>query len=85
MELKPIDKYAETRRAWRLANKEKMAEYARKYYHLRSAKDPEYKQKLNDKERINKMKRENITIQKGRGRPLKYPVYDPVSESFLIV
>ena len=64
-----------------------MAEYARNYYHLRSQSDPEYKKMLNEKQKINLIKRQHQTIIKPVGRPLKYPIknyqFDPVSNSLL--
>jgi hypothetical protein len=38
---------------WQKQNKEKMAQYARKYYHKRCIKDPEYKIKLCNKVKAN--------------------------------
>lgn len=72
---------------WQRNNKEKMAQYARNYYHSRTRKDPEYKKILCEKEKTNKMKRHNQIIKKLVGRPLKYPIdeyqFDPISESLL--
>jgi len=58
---------------WILNNKEKIAEYARNYYHLRCQKDPDYKKRMCEKEKKNKAKRNNTEI-KAVGRPLKYIV-----------
>jgi len=73
LENKPLeqssDKYAEKRRSWRQANPDKLAEYARNYYHRRVAKDPEYKKKLCEKEKENKAKRNNVVIKRSVGRP----------------
>ena len=57
---------------WIQKNKDKIAQYARNYYRKRCEKDPEYKKKLCEKERINKAQRQNITEIKPVGRPLKY-------------
>lgn len=67
------NKYAETRKAWRLANKEKMAIYARNYYHKRSSQDPEYKVMLSKKKTENNHKKSGGTV-KPRGRPILYPI-----------
>lgn len=61
-----------TKAIWQKDNKEKMAEYARNYYHGRSKKDPEYKKRLCEKEKENKAKRNNINERNPVGRPLKY-------------
>jgi hypothetical protein len=72
---------------WQRNNKQKMAQYARNYYHSRTQKDPEYKKMLCEKQKSNTLKRHNQTIVKPQGRPLKYPIeeyqFDPVSESLL--
>ena len=65
------DKSSESRKKWRQANPNKLAEYARNYYHKRTQTDPEYKKKLCEKE--NKAKRNSINIKRSVGRPLKYP------------
>ena len=39
------DKSSESRKKWRQANPNKLAEYARNYYHKRTQSDPEYKKK----------------------------------------
>ena len=67
---KPID----ARKKWRQANPNKLAEYARNYYHKRVAKDPDYKKKLCEKEKENKAKRNNIYAKRSVGRPLKYTI-----------
>ena len=64
-----IDKYAETRRVWRLANKEKMSKYARNYYHKRCEKDAEYKSKLCERKKANNKKNGQ---NKSVGRPRLY-------------
>jgi hypothetical protein len=69
-----IDKSSETRKKWRQANPNKLAEYARNYYHKRVAQDPEYKKKLCEKEKENKAKRNNISTKRSVGRPLKYTI-----------
>ena len=43
MESISTNKSSETRKKWRQANPDKLAEYARNYYHRRVAQDPEYK------------------------------------------
>lgn len=67
-----IDKSSESRKKWRQANPNKLAEYARNYYHKRTQNDPEYKKKLCEKEKENKAKRNSIYIKRSVGRPLKY-------------
>ena len=67
-----IDKSSESRKKWRQANPNKLAEYARNYYHKRTQIDPEYKKKLCEKEKENKAKRNGINIKRSVGRPLKY-------------
>ena len=57
---------------WTQKNKDKIAEYARNYYHKRCEKDPDYKKRMCEKEKKNKAKRHNITEIKPVGRPLKY-------------
>ena len=46
-----VDKSSESRKKWRQANPNKLAEYARNYYHKRTQNDPEYKKKLCQKEK----------------------------------
>jgi hypothetical protein len=70
MEIQTLTK----KQLWLKNNKEKIAEYARNYYHKRCERDPEYKKKLCEKERKNKEKRNNLKEVKSVGRPLKYPV-----------
>ena len=67
-----IDKLTDARKKWRQANPNKLAEYARNYYHKRVAKDPDYKKKLCEKEKENKAKRNSIYLKRSVGRPLKY-------------
>ena len=67
-----IDKSSESRKKWRQANPNKLAEYARNYYHKRTQIDPEYKKKLCEKEKENKAKRNSINNKRSVGRPLKY-------------
>lgn len=67
-----IDKLTDARKKWRQANPNKLAEYARNYYHKRVAKDPDYKKKLCEKEKENKAKRNSIYSKRSVGRPLKY-------------
>ena len=71
------DKSSESRKKWRQANPNKLAEYARNYYHKRTQIDPEYKKKLCEKE--NKAKRNSINIKKSVGRPLKYTITTPIN------
>ena len=66
------DKSSESRKKWRQANPNKLAEYARNYYHKRTQNDPEYKKKLCEKEKENKAKRNNIEIKRPVGRPRLY-------------
>ena len=68
------DKSIDSRKKWRQANPNKLAEYARNYYHKRVARDPEYKKKLCEKEKENKAKRNNINTKRSVGRPLKYKI-----------
>jgi len=77
---KPNNKYAESRRLWRLANKEKMALYSRNYYHKRCENDPDYKIKLCERKKTNNRKNGK---NKSVGRPRIYTDYDPVSDSIL--
>ena len=49
---------------WQKENKEKMAQYARKYYHKRCIEDPEYKIKLCNKVKANYV--HNFVISKNR-------------------
>ena len=69
MESISTNKSSETRKKWRQANPNKLAEYARNYYHKRTQSDPEYKKKLCEKEKENKAKRNNINIKRSVGRP----------------
>jgi len=70
-----IDKYAETRRVWRLANKDKLAMYARNYYHKRCEKDADYKVKLCERKKTNnKMNGQNKSV----GRPRLYSPEIPI-------
>ena len=74
-----IVKSSETRKKWRQANPNKLAEYARNYYHKRTQNDPEYKKKLCEKEKENKAKRNNMIDKKPVGRPLKYTITNPIN------
>ena len=66
------ERIIETRNKWRSENKDKMALYARNYYHKRCEKDPEYKKVLCEKVKKNNQKKDS-TIKRV-GRPLKYPL-----------
>ena len=66
------ERIIETRNKWRKENKDKMALYARTYYHRRCEKDPEYKKVLCEKVKKNNQKKDP-TIKRV-GRPLKYPL-----------
>jgi hypothetical protein len=72
--IESTDKSKEYKKVWRAKNPDKVALYARNYYHKRITNDPEYKKKLCEKEKINKAKRENTETKKRVGRPLKYPI-----------
>jgi hypothetical protein len=61
----------EYRKLWNLKNKEKMAEYARKYYNKRCCLDPEYKKVLCERKKENN-KKNGTTKNKSVGRP---PIY----------
>ena len=74
-----IDKSSESRKKWRQANPNKLAEYARNYYHKRAQNDPEYKKKLCEKEKENKAKRNNMIDKRSVGRPLKYAITKPIN------
>ena len=76
-----IEKPIDARKKWRQANPNKLAEYARNYYHKRVARDPEYKKKLCEKEKENKAKRHNLNTKRSVGRPLKYKI----TESNLLI
>lgn len=74
------NKYSEKKKLWIQANKDKLAIYARNYYHKRCNEDPTYKKTLCEKEKSNKLKRCSKD-KKAVGRPLKYiPIIsvDPV-------
>ena len=47
----------EKRKEWNAKNKDKLAEYARKLYHKKAQEDPDYRKKLADRVRINRLKR----------------------------
>ena len=80
MELnKTIDKTAESRKKWRQAHPDKLAEYARNYYHRRVAKDPDYKRKLCEKEKENKAKRNNVSTKRSVGRPRRWETKTEIS------
>jgi hypothetical protein len=68
LEIIKVDKYKESRVRWQKENKEKMAEYARNYYRKRTDTDPEYKKKLCEKAKNNKIKA-GTTKSKKVGRP----------------
>lgn len=72
LEITKKEKIRETRKKWNEENKEKIAIYARNYYHSRCEKDPNYKLKMCEKEKKNKKKRD--PTEKKVGRPLKYPL-----------
>ena len=55
--IKNINKYAETRKAWRMANKDKVAQYARTYYHKRTGIDPTYKSLLCEQKKVANLKK----------------------------
>lgn len=74
MEIISTDDKKEKRKKWREANPHKLAEYARRYYHKRTSRDPEYKKKLCEKEKENKAIRNNINTKRPVGRPLKYAI-----------
>jgi hypothetical protein len=62
------------RQLWNKANKDKLAEYARNYYHKRIDADPNYKTMLCERVKSNNLKK---TETKARpGRPRKYPVVE---------
>lgn len=42
---------------WNQMNKDKLAEYARNHYHKRVQEDPEYRHKLRDRVKVNRLKR----------------------------
>jgi hypothetical protein len=58
---------------WIHSNKDKIASYARNYYHKRCEADPTYKKTLCDKVKSNNQKRSGINIR-SVGRPLKYGI-----------
>lgn len=70
LEITKKERIKETRKKWNEANKEKITEYARNYYHSRCDKDPNYKIKMCEKEKINKKKRE--PTERNVGRPRLY-------------
>ena len=72
-----VDKSSESRKKWRQANPNKLAEYARNYYHKRTQNDPEYKKKLCEKDKENKAKCNNMIDKRSIGRPLKYALLSP--------
>ena len=74
--VKGIDKYSEPRKAWRIANKDKVAQYARTYYHKRAEIDPTYKTLLCEKKKATKQKKriEKCINVKAVGRPRQYPM-----------
>jgi hypothetical protein len=79
------DNKKDNRKEWKEKNRDKLALYARNYYHKRCNSDPNYKKLLCEKEKINKNKRTNQVDKKPVGRPRIYSVYDPVSESILLM
>ena len=66
----------EKRKIWANNNKDKLAIYARNYYHKRTQEDPNYKAILCEKEKANKKNRENKieAEKKPVGRPKKYNI-----------
>ena len=77
------DTKKDTKKEWKEKNRDKLALYARNYYHKRCNRDPNYKKMMCEKEKINKNKRTNQTDKKPVGRPRIYTDYDPVSDSIL--
>jgi len=74
--VKSNDKYSETRKAWRMANKDKVAQYARTYYHKRAVVDPTYKTMLCEQKKATKLRHriERGIEVKAVGRPMMYPM-----------
>ena len=70
-DMNSVNKNKEYRKLWNLKNKEKMAEYARKYYNKRCCLDPEYKKVLCERKKENN-KKNGTTKNKSVGRP---PIY----------
>ena len=68
-------KYLEYRTKWRLENKDKVNEYAKKQYQKKFEEDPTFRSKLNEKEKLRQAKQKiinGVDVMK-RGRPRTRP------------
>ena len=62
------------RQLWNRANKDKVATYARNYYHKRCELEPNYKTVLCERVKSNNLKKTGNKANPGR--PRKYPVVE---------